>query len=562
MAEKSAKIGKYIVEDILGKGGMGIVYKAFDPILSRTVAIKMIVSAGADDELRARFYREAQSLGTLQHKNIITIYDLGQEGDNPYFAMEFLTGTDLDKMIKARTQLELTQKVDIIRQVCDGLDCAHKAGITHRDIKPANIRVLDDGTVKIMDFGIARVSSSATMTRSGLIMGTVHYMSPEQIKGHKVDGRSDIFSVGAVLFELLTYVKPFHAETMTSVLFKIVNDQAPSLESLGVSPPPALEQILKKALAKDLGERYSEIGKMAKDLRELNDILKADRERQQIAGAIDNLLAEGEQRFVERTDHGTPEEVRELLATARELYRNQFYEDALRSFKEILELDPGNVEALSLAEACEAHQEEERRKVQVVLETKRHEIERAVEFVEFQDGRVSEQTEPTTPAVPVAAPPAIEEKTAPDLPVVAAATAAAVAPEPARRSAGLPVAVKIAAAAVALGAIITIAVVLLRTPPSPPPPPVMGVLILNPLPWAEIERVADASTQNALDELKGRPTPCRIELPEGRYVVTLQNGAIGLRGEYTVEIKAAAPATIQGPLPGFDPVKAAEKLID
>ncbi len=396
MPEKPERIGKYVVLDILGKGGMGIVYKARDPVLNRTVAIKMMVTAGADDELRTRFYREAQSLGTLRHKNIMTIYDLGQEGENPYMAMEFLTGIDLDKTIKAKQPMDLTRKIDIIRQVCDGLECAHKAGIIHRDIKPANIRVLDDGTVKIMDFGIARMSSSATMTRSGLIMGTVHYMSPEQIKGMKVDGRSDIFSVGAVLYELLTYVKPFHAETMTSVLYKIVNDRPPALQTLGISSPPELEKILDKALAKDVSTRYSEIGKMARDLRELNERLKRAKQDEAVALQIDGLLAQGEQRMQGR-EESEPVAVTQLLAEGRELFAGQFYEDALQRFRDALALDPGNVEAVSLIEGCEKREEDERRKIRSFIERRRHEVDTGPQYVEFDQAGPSPPPPPPMP---------------------------------------------------------------------------------------------------------------------------------------------------------------------
>lgn len=462
MPEKPERIGKYVVLDILGKGGMGIVYKARDPVLNRTVAIKMMVTAGADDELRTRFYREAQSLGTLRHKNIMTIYDLGQEGENPYMAMEFLTGIDLDKTIKSKQAMDLTKKIDIIRQVCDGLECAHKAGIIHRDIKPANIRVLDDGTVKIMDFGIARMSSSATMTRSGLIMGTVHYMSPEQIKGMKVDGRSDIFSVGAVLYELLTYVKPFHAETMTSVLYKIVNDRPPALQALGVSSPPELEKILDKALAKDVSTRYSEIGKMARDLRELNERLKRAKQDEAVALQIDGLLAEGEQRMQGR-EEAEPPAVTQLLAEGRELFAGQFYEDALQRFRAALALDPGNVEAVSLIEGCEKREEDERRKIRSFIESRRHEVDTGPQYVEFDQA-----LPPPAPAPPLPIDRSGEATAIRGIPTVKVKTKAAAPAAPPVFS----IAVKVLAAALAIAIVILLLLLFdwLRQPAPVPGP--------------------------------------------------------------------------------------------
>ncbi|MEW6369164.1 MAG: serine/threonine-protein kinase [Acidobacteriota bacterium] len=440
--DKPQKIGKYLVREVLGKGGMGIVYRAYDPILNRDVAIKMMVSSMADEELVRRFYREAQSLGKLQHPNIIKIYDLGQEGENPYLAMEFLTGTDLDKILKARQAMDLVRKLDIIRQVCDGLDCAHQAGIIHRDVKPANIRVLDDGVIKLMDFGIARISTSATMTRSGLIMGTVHYMSPEQIRGMKVDGRSDVFAVGAVLFELLTYRKPFHGETMTSVLYKIVNEPPPTFASLAVAVPPRLEQILDKALAKEITARYQEIGSMSTDLQELIDQLKGpdtsrqatcivDRDRTVIeaktavsktgaaedaAGTVvEQLITEGRQllqdgRFWEAqeafervndlvADHEEAKSladtaareaqrqwVRQLIEQGKQLLNDMFFDEAVLRFREVLTIDADNSDAKLLIQTTLKRQEDEKRVVQSRIATQRREkeqLEKSIEYVEF-----------------------------------------------------------------------------------------------------------------------------------------------------------------------------------
>ncbi len=177
------RIGKYQIQKVLGRGGMGTVYEAIDPLINRKVAIKTMIPGLAESaDLRARFLREAQAAGGLQHRNIVTVYDLGEDRGQPFIAMEFIEGTDLEKVVQNREPLTVEWKMDVLRQICEGLGYAHRNGIVHRDIKPANIRVTPGGEVKIMDFGIAHLQSS-TMTKSGLVLGTVHYMAPEQIEG-------------------------------------------------------------------------------------------------------------------------------------------------------------------------------------------------------------------------------------------------------------------------------------------------------------------------------------------------------------------------------------------
>ena len=268
-------IGKYKIIEKIGRGGMGHVYRGVDPLLKREVALKtMLKDLSGDEELRTRFMREAQSAGGLRHPNIVTIYDLGEDEEKcPYIAMEFLTGTDLEHVIKNRTPLSILKKLDIIIQTCQGLGYAHSKGIIHRDIKPANIRLLDNGEVKIMDFGIAKIAASH-FTRTGMIMGTPHYMSPEQIRGETVDGRSDIFSIGVVLFELLVYRKPFSGENPTTVLFKIIHSEADPLADATFTPPEGLDEILGRALAKKQENRYSTCDDMIEDLLKLFDHLK------------------------------------------------------------------------------------------------------------------------------------------------------------------------------------------------------------------------------------------------------------------------------------------------
>src|SRR5580765_6697667 len=212
MGALPSQIGKYQIDSLLGKGGMGEVYKAHDPNLGRFVALKIMRGPSIDDTMaRERFTREAQSAGGLRQPNIVTVYDLGEVEGQMYIAMEFIIGRDLEEIIKTKVTLTIEEKLTLMIQVCEGIAYAHKHQIVHRDMKPSNIRIDDEGVVKIMDFGIAKLESS-NMTASGTVMGTPFYMSPEQVRGMKVDPRSDIFSLGAILYEVFAYQKAFSGE--------------------------------------------------------------------------------------------------------------------------------------------------------------------------------------------------------------------------------------------------------------------------------------------------------------------------------------------------------------
>ena len=211
---KSKKIGKYDVLDILGRGGMGVIYKAVDPAIGRQVAIKMITGAYSEDpDLLKRFYREAQSTGTLQHPNIVTVYELGDLDGTPYLVMEFLDGEGLDKVIAEKRPMPLVEDCMGV-QICHGLSYAHQKTVVHRDIKPANIIILRSGGIKIVDFGIARIGNDQ-LTKPGQVVGSIHYMSPEQVNAVPVDSRTDIFSTGVLLYELISYALPFHGPTLS-----------------------------------------------------------------------------------------------------------------------------------------------------------------------------------------------------------------------------------------------------------------------------------------------------------------------------------------------------------
>ena len=258
-------IGKYQIQKVLGRGGMGTVYEALDPLINRKVALKMMGPGLVENpELRKRFLREAQAAGGLRHRNIVTVYDLGEDKGQPYIAMEFIEGLDLEKVIQNKEPRSLAWKLDVLHQICEGLAYAHRNGIVHRDIKPANVRVTHEGDVKIMDFGIAQLQSSP-MTKGGLVLGTVHYMAPEQIEGHKLDHRADIFSVGAIAYELIAGKRPFDGESLTAVMFRVMNEP-PDSKPIATEFSPALEAVILKALARDVNARYQSLDEMAADI--------------------------------------------------------------------------------------------------------------------------------------------------------------------------------------------------------------------------------------------------------------------------------------------------------
>ena len=261
------RLGKYEIVGKIGEGGMGEVYRAHDPVLGRDVAIKtMVAGPGVDDELRRRFHREAQSAARLNHPNITTVYDFGEEQGRMYIAMELLEGSDLKELISDTAPLPLDTKLALMAQICDGLAFAHSRDVIHRDLKPGNIRVLASGQVKIMDFGLARVSTSE-MTRAGLILGTPNYMSPEQIKGDRATARSDVFALGAVFYELLSGRKSFDADSLTGVMYQVMQSDPPPLENLDPRLPRPLCEWVRRAMAKDPSQRYADAGKLLEALR-------------------------------------------------------------------------------------------------------------------------------------------------------------------------------------------------------------------------------------------------------------------------------------------------------
>ena len=259
-------IGRYELIEKLGQGGMGAVYRARDTLLERIVAVKVIsTSIDQNDELRERFFREARAAGQLSHKNIITIHDLGEHEGQPYLAMEFLQGQDLLARMASPHRMSLRRRVEIATEICEGLEFAHAHGVIHRDIKPANIFITDSGGVKILDFGLARLVTSE-LTRSNMMMGTINYMSPEQIRGEKIDHRADIFSTAVVIYELLSGRRAFDADSFAATLYKILQEFPEPLQQIDPNIPIELVRIVERALAKPRDERYQHMSEMLLDL--------------------------------------------------------------------------------------------------------------------------------------------------------------------------------------------------------------------------------------------------------------------------------------------------------
>lgn len=269
-----SQLGRYNIIGELGQGAMGTVYKAVDPLIDRVVAIKTInLSLALDekDEYESRFYQEAKAAGRLSHPNIVTIYDVGKSGEIAYIAMEFLQGRELRDILNDGKGMPVEKVINIVAQVAQGLAYAHEYGIVHRDIKPSNIMIVRDGHVKITDFGIARMASAAVRTQTGMVLGSPKYMSPEQVVGKLTDQRSDIFSLGVMLFEMLTGQAPFAGENVNAIMYQTLNSVPPPPSTLSPNVPEMLNFIVAKALAKKLDHRYQDAKEFAGDLYACRD---------------------------------------------------------------------------------------------------------------------------------------------------------------------------------------------------------------------------------------------------------------------------------------------------
>jgi eukaryotic-like serine/threonine-protein kinase len=406
------KIGKYDVLDVIGRGGMGIVYKAADPGIGRAVAIKMMTGAMGDDpEMLKRFNREAQSVGKLQHPNIVTVYELGVEDGNPYLVMELLDGESLDSLIRTQHSLSLEEKLEIVIQICDGVQYAHQRNVTHRDIKPANIMILKDGTAKIVDFGIAQIGMQK-LTRPGQMVGSFQYMSPEQINAARVDSRTDIFSIGVLLFELVAGQLPFEAKDTGEMLLKIIHDPPPPLTGLAKNCPPELDEIVGRALAKDPQQRYQTAEDLALDLGHVLEKCRGERVSEYLQGA-ETAAAQGQWTRAKelllqvlKRDRQNPranvrlrevqmeiqkqqgsERAKELLAQAEHALAQSDLDEALTCLNEAAELDSSNLEIVQFRDSI---QEQRTRDDQLRNLMRRAELAQDAGDVE-EAGRVVEQ---------------------------------------------------------------------------------------------------------------------------------------------------------------------------
>src|SRR5437870_4758543 len=253
MPDHPQKIGKYAIARPLGKGAMGMVYEGFDPVIERKVAIKTILSeyleAAEMVEAVARFKREAQAGGRLMHPGIVGVYEYANEGEMAYIVMEYVEGDELKDTLKKGRRFELIEIFEIMKHLLTALDHAHKQGVVHRDIKPANLMILPGPKVKIMDFGIARLASSS-LTQVGTVVGTPTHMAPEQLMGLPADGRADLWSSGVILYELLTGVSPFLAETPATVMHRVLQAQPEPPSALKPELPPGFDGVIERALAK------------------------------------------------------------------------------------------------------------------------------------------------------------------------------------------------------------------------------------------------------------------------------------------------------------------------
>jgi serine/threonine-protein kinase len=311
------KLGKYELLGELGHGAMGVVYRARDPIINRLVALKTITTGVADDPaLLQRFYREAQSAGGLQHPNIVTIYDMGEAGELPYIAMELVDGENLEQVIARRSTLPLTLKLVYSMQACRAFDYAHKRGIVHRDIKPGNVMLSKEGVVKVVDFGIARVLENSR-TQTGMLIGTFAYMSPEQYHGEHADERSDIWSFGVLVYELLCYQKPFTGPTPASLMHSICNLEAAPLNQVLPECPGDLATVVGKMLRKSPGERYQSMEDVLLDLDPICKTLQS-------------------------------QSVVDLLEQTRKLFEQGNFADGRELVRQALQLESGNHQARTL----------------------------------------------------------------------------------------------------------------------------------------------------------------------------------------------------------------------
>jgi eukaryotic-like serine/threonine-protein kinase len=321
-----SKLGKFEILEKIGQGAMGVVYKARDPIIGRTVALKTLTTDLSEDpNLLKRFYSEARAAGGLQHPNIVTIYELGHEGNTPFIVMQFLSGESLDKLISRRPSTHQSQKIGSIVHVCRALDYAHKQNppVIHRDIKPGNVMVTTEGTVMVVDFGIARLGEGTRSQSAGMLIGTLAYMAPELFRGSSADARSDIWAAGVMLYELLAYERPFNGSTAAALISNIIMEKPRAISKAAPNTPPDVVAVLDRMLCKEIDGRYQSMEEVLMEL-------------------------EPAWRRLQETD------VANLVATSRELFAAGNLANAQDNLRRALQIDTSNTQAKSLLERINA----------------------------------------------------------------------------------------------------------------------------------------------------------------------------------------------------------------
>jgi eukaryotic-like serine/threonine-protein kinase len=334
--------GRYEILGKLGEGAMGVVYRARDGALGRVVALKVLsADLGVGDELYQRFQREAEAIGRLSHPNIVQVFDLGEASGQLYMAMELLEGEDLRALISRQAGIPLADRVRILIEICTGLGYAHSRGVVHRDVKPANILVVGSGRVKLLDFGLARVSTRATITRRGVILGTPDYMSPEQAMGQTVGPASDQFSAGGVFYEFLTQQKPFKGKTLHSVLYQIISEEPEPVLTLNPDVPARLAAVVHRMLAKAPEKRYASLDEARGELDEIHSALRRSHARSAVPLRAPQAGAGG-------LSEDARARVREHVALGKAHFDAGRFSRALFEMKEALALDPSCPEAAEI----------------------------------------------------------------------------------------------------------------------------------------------------------------------------------------------------------------------
>ena len=418
-----ARIGKYEIRDELGKGGFGQVYLGLDPTMDRLVAIK-VLSAGGDSSLLIRFQTEATAAGNLNHKNIVTVYEFGEDRGMFFLAMEYLAGQDLQKIIDAAAPRSILDKMRIMTQVAEGLLCAHQGGVVHRDVKPANVMLLPDGTVKVMDFGIARLTreNSARLTQTGYLIGSVSHMAPEQFRGVEADVLCDIWAYGTIYYELLTGRNPFHANDAPSTMYRITNVDPDVVRTVSPDCPEALERVIAGLLEKDRGARYQsledvlfettpilldlqkgEVSRLVTQARSLIDSGKIDDAHQVVRKvlALDSMNAEGralrEQLHNEVKFRSARSRIEVLWQKAEKALGERNYNEAIQALGSAVQINPKDtVLRQRLAELQEAR--EQREKAARLLLQAQNELEAQKLTTAFQSATDALSAEPENTA--------------------------------------------------------------------------------------------------------------------------------------------------------------------